>query len=70
MTYQEITRKPKKLGCREIPRRSGGSHRKWLNPASNRGTVIPDHGSRDLKKGTIRAILKQLSITPQTFENA
>ncbi len=29
MKYREITCKLIKLGCQEIPRRGGGSHRKW-----------------------------------------
>lgn len=31
MTYREVTRKLKALGCQELLRRGGGSHRKWLN---------------------------------------
>jgi predicted RNA binding protein YcfA (HicA-like mRNA interferase family) len=68
MNYKELTRKLRALGCNEIPRRGGGSHRKWINPAFERGTVIPDWGNRDLKQGTIRAILKQLGIDSDAFE--
>jgi predicted RNA binding protein YcfA (HicA-like mRNA interferase family) len=68
MNYKELTRKLRVLGCNEIPRRGGGSHRKWLNPATGRGAVIPDWGNRDLKQGTIRGILKQLSIDFDDFE--
>jgi len=70
VNYKEITRKLRALGCREIPRRGRGSHRKWVNPAMERGTVIPDWGSKDLKKGTIKGILKQLAINPDDFEKA
>ena len=42
MTYREVARKLTSLGCREIPRRGGGSHRKWLNLVNNRSTVVPD----------------------------
>ncbi len=68
MNYKELTKKLRVLGCHEIPRRGGGSHRKWINPASGKGTVIPDWGNRDLKLGTIKGILKQLGIDQNDFE--
>jgi len=68
MNYKELTRKLRALGCHEIPRRSGGSHRKWFNPTLGKGTVIPDWGSKDLKQGTIRGILRQLGIDSDDFE--
>ena len=33
MIYREVARKLARMGCQEIPRRSGGAHRKWRNPA-------------------------------------
>jgi predicted RNA binding protein YcfA (HicA-like mRNA interferase family) len=70
MKYREVARKLKKLGCQEAPRKGKGSHRKWHNPATNRSTVIPDWGSRDLKLGTVRAAVRQLGIDWSDFENA
>jgi mRNA interferase HicA len=70
MTYREAARKLAALGCREIPRRGGGAHRKWRNPATNRSTVVPDHGGRDLKLGTLRAAVRQLGFDWATFEQA
>jgi mRNA interferase HicA len=68
MNYNELAKKLRSLGCQEIPRRRGGSHRKWIHPATGKGTVIPDWGSKDLKQGTIRGILKQLGIDRNDFE--
>jgi mRNA interferase HicA len=68
MNYREFTRRLEALGCKEIPRRGGGSHRKWINPTSGKGTVVPDWGKKDLKQGTIRSILKQLAIDTKEFE--
>jgi predicted RNA binding protein YcfA (HicA-like mRNA interferase family) len=68
MNYKELTKKLRALGCQEIPRRGGGSHRKWINPATRRGSVIPDWGNKDLKQGTIRGMLKQLGIDQNDFE--
>ncbi|MEW6608122.1 MAG: type II toxin-antitoxin system HicA family toxin [bacterium] len=70
MIYREVTRKFIVLGCYELPRRSGGSHRKWFNPNTQRVTSLPDWGGRDLKLGTIRAAVRQLGIDWYSFENA
>nr|VFJ71956.1 MAG: HicA toxin of toxin-antitoxin [Candidatus Kentron sp. FM] len=70
MNYRGITRKLMALDCHELPRRGGGSHRKWFNPITQRVTSLPDWGSRDLKPGTIRAAIRQLGIQWKAFENA
>jgi len=70
MKYSEAVKKLKRLGCRELPRRGKGSHRKWHNPATGRGTVLPDWGARDLKPGTIRAAVRQLGINWREFEKS
>ncbi|EAZ94218.1 type II toxin-antitoxin system HicA family toxin [Crocosphaera chwakensis] len=69
MKYREIAKKLKKLGCQEIPRRSGGSHRKWYNPKSNRIVAIPDWGNKDLKLGTLRQIIRQLDLDWEEFKH-
>jgi predicted RNA binding protein YcfA (HicA-like mRNA interferase family) len=70
MTYRDVTKKLISLGCRELPRRGGGSHRKWLNPLSQRATVLPDWRGKDLKLGTLRAAIRQLGIEWDDFINA
>ena len=70
MKYREVARRLASLGCRELPRTGGGSHRKWLNPATQRLTVVPDWGARDLKLGTIRAAVRQLGLGWQEFERS
>ena len=70
MTYREVGRKLRRLGCQEISRRSGGSHRKGLNPATGQATTVPDWGAKALKLGTMRAIVRQLGLDWQAFENA
>ena len=70
MIYREVARKLRRLGCQELPRRGGGSHRKWYNTAMNRGTTIPDWGSKDLKVGTLHAAVDQLGLTWKDFEEA
>lgn len=70
MTYRDVARKLSALGCREIPRQGGGSHRKWLNPNTGRSTVVPDWGGKDLKIGTVRGAVKQLGIDQSDFDRA
>lgn len=70
MKYREAARKLAALGCREIPRRGGGAHRKWTNPAVRRSTVLPDHGGKDLKLGTVRAAVRQLGLDWDAFQKA
>ena len=70
MTYREIVRKLRSLGCQELPRRSGGSHRKWHSPTTGGATVLPDWGSKDLKLGTVRAAVRDLGIEWETFLRA
>jgi len=68
MKYRELAKILKALGCKEIKSKGKGSHKKWINSASGKGTVIPDWGGKDLKVGTIKAILKQLEIDPAEWD--
>lgn len=68
MKYREVAKKLQKLGCQEIPRRGGGSHRKWYNPSSDSIVPIPDWGSKDLKMGTLRQIIRQLNLNWEEFK--
>lgn len=70
MIYREVARKLRRVECQELSRRSGGSHRKWYNPATGKGTSIPDWGAKDLKVGTLRAAVAQLGIAWKDFEGA
>ena len=69
MKYREVAQQLTALGCQELKRRGGGSHRKWFNPNSQQATVIPDWGGRDLKLGTVRSAVRQLGIDWQDFQN-
>ncbi|HEY2894738.1 MAG TPA: type II toxin-antitoxin system HicA family toxin [Pirellulales bacterium] len=70
MKYREVSRKLIMLGCQELPRKGGGSHRKWHNPATGSATVVPDWGGGDLKLGTVRAAVRQLGLDWQSFQSA
>ncbi len=67
MTYRELTRKLKRLGC-AFDRQAGGSHQIRSNPANNQETTVPRHGNRDLATGTVHEIRRDLGITRQEFD--
>ena len=67
MKYREISRKLKISGCEEIPRRGAGSHRVWHNPANDKIAPLPDWGTKDLKIGTLRAVIRQLGLEWKSF---
>lgn len=69
MTYRELTKKLKRLGC-EYVRAAAGSHEIWWRPANRKFTTIPRHASRDLAAGTLRAILRDLGIAKREFDRA
>ena len=55
-------RKLRALGCEELSRRGRGSHRIWRNALTGGSAVVPDFGTRDLRIGTIRAVLRNLGV--------
>jgi predicted RNA binding protein YcfA (HicA-like mRNA interferase family) len=66
MNYRRLTRRLRELGC-EFVRQAPGSHEVWWNPAAKKFSIIPHHGGRDLPAGALRAILRQLDISPHDF---
>ena len=48
-------------------KRSKCSHQIYFNPLSNITIVVPVHGNKDIKKGTLLAILKQAGIDKNEF---
>lgn len=60
-------RKLRALGCEEQLRRVRGSHRIWSNPLTGGSAVVPDYGSRDLRVGTVRAVLRKLGVGWEEF---
>jgi predicted RNA binding protein YcfA (HicA-like mRNA interferase family) len=69
MKYGELTRKLHRLGI-VFRRQAGGSHEVWRDPSKNRYTIIPRHASRDIPKGTLAKILKDLGLTREDLDRA
>jgi mRNA interferase HicA len=70
MRYRELEEKLRKLGCEEVQRRGGGSHRRWRNPVTGKSTPVPDWGSKDIRPGTLRGIIRQLGLDWDEFKNS
>ncbi|MBV7327383.1 type II toxin-antitoxin system HicA family toxin [Chloroflexi bacterium TSY] len=67
MRYSELRRKLRKLVCEPL-RQAGGSHEIWWRPDSEFRTVIPNYPSKEIPKGTLRAILKDLGLTMKDLQ--
>jgi predicted RNA binding protein YcfA (HicA-like mRNA interferase family) len=65
LSGEEVVRRLKRLGM--IQDHGSGGHIVMRNPSTDKMSDVPQHGSRDIKKGTLNAILKQLSITKEEF---
>jgi len=64
---KEVIKKYEKLGF--VIDRQSGSHLILLHPKTNRRAVIPHH-LKDLKKGTLSAILRESGVSRDEFSNA
>ena len=63
--YREVIKRIKRVGF-SFDRQAAGSHEIWYNGKTDRYTTIPNHPG-DMPEGTLRAILKQAGISPNTF---
>lgn len=60
MKCREVIRKLKQAGWIIKP---GGGHQKMaISPDGKTKVPIPDHGTRDIKSGTLKAIEKQTGV--------
>jgi predicted RNA binding protein YcfA (HicA-like mRNA interferase family) len=69
MTYRTLARKLRSLGC-EFVRQAPGSHEIWWNPGNRHFTTVPHRGSKDIPKGTLAAILRDLGLARQDLDKA
>lgn len=63
--YRQIIKRLRKLGF-IFDRQAAGSHEIWYNPNTGDYTTIPNHPG-DMPEGTLKAILKQSSVTTDEF---
>lgn len=64
--YRQVVKVARKLGfyfCRQAK----GNHEIWRRDSDGRQTTIPNHGSKPLKRKTLKSILKDFDITSEEF---
>ena len=67
MTYGILVKKLRRLGCQFV-RQAPGSHEIWWNPEKRFFSTIPRHRSKDIPKGTLAAILRDLSLSKEDLD--
>ena len=65
-TYRDAARVAKKLGFVFL-RMAKGDHEIWGKPLGGRYTTIPNWGSKNLKRKTLKGIIEDFEITPEEF---
>ncbi|MEX1255214.1 MAG: type II toxin-antitoxin system HicA family toxin [Dehalococcoidia bacterium] len=69
MRYRELTRRLQRLGI-EFRRQASGSHEIWWNPEKKLYTIVPRHPTKEIKKGTVAKIAKDLGLTMEDIQRA
>ena len=62
---RDLVRAAKRIGF--VFDRQSGSHALYLRDSGRRRIVVPIHSGRDLKPGTLRAIIADMGITVEEF---
>lgn len=65
---RDLVRVLKVLGFEYVRQR--GSHAFYLNGETGRSTVVPIHGGEDIDRSLMRAILREIGVSPKEFEDA
>ena len=68
LKYEEVIKKLKKLGFR-LYRQGKGSHELWVRDSDGKVIPVPKHKGKDLRKGTLRAIIKEIGSSVDEFMN-
>jgi predicted RNA binding protein YcfA (HicA-like mRNA interferase family) len=66
LTYRDIVKRLKKLGFR-FYRQGKGSHELWVRDNDGKVIPLPKHGSKEIRRGTVRAIIRELELTVREF---
>ena len=66
LTHEEVTRRLRELGLR-LYRQGKGSHQLWVRDADGLVVPVPHHKGKPIRKGTIRAIIRELGLSVDEF---
>lgn len=65
MSYRELTKRLKRFGFR-FYRQGKGSHELWVRDEDGKVVPVPKT-NKDIKKGTVRAIIRQIGVDFEEF---
>jgi predicted RNA binding protein YcfA (HicA-like mRNA interferase family) len=68
LTAKQIISVLERLGFRHRPL-TATSHRRYVHPDGRR-TTVPVHPGRDIGRGLLRKILKDIEMSPEEFKNS
>lgn len=60
MTYGELKRQLKKIGCR--PDREGSNHEIWYSPITDKRFPVGRHNTKEVPCGTLQSIKKDAGL--------
>jgi predicted RNA binding protein YcfA (HicA-like mRNA interferase family) len=66
LTYHDVVGKLRALGFR-FYRQGKGSHELWVRDADGVVVPVPRHHGRPLRKGTLRAIIREAGVSVEEF---
>jgi predicted RNA binding protein YcfA (HicA-like mRNA interferase family) len=67
ITYKDLIKKLR-VAVFTFDRQAKGSHEIWYNPEKKLRTTVPNH-SKPLSKSTLKAIINQMGMTSDEFQN-
>jgi len=66
LNYQEITNRLLKCGFR-FYRHGKGPHELWVRDSDGRVVPVPHYHGKKIRKGTVRAIIREIGISVKEF---
>jgi predicted RNA binding protein YcfA (HicA-like mRNA interferase family) len=66
LNYQEVTNRLRRLGFR-FYRHGKGSHELWARNSDGRVVPVPRYRGKKIRKGTVRAIIREAGVSVAEF---
>jgi predicted RNA binding protein YcfA (HicA-like mRNA interferase family) len=66
LSYGEVTRRLRRLGFR-FYRQGKGSHELWVRDEDGRVVPVPHRRGRPIRKGMVRAIIREVGVSVAEF---
>lgn len=66
LRYHEVVERLEKLGFR-FYRQGKGSHELWVRDQDGRVIPVPRHAGKGIRKGTLRAMIRETGVSVEEF---